>query len=70
MGQLDIFGDDTPPQAGIGEVLYKGKPAEQLTRKELIECARHLRDAHIKLTHTMAAQNRRIDELEEKLRAK
>jgi hypothetical protein len=47
------------------EILYRGKTPEELSRQELIECAVHLKDAHLKLIECIAHMNRRIDKLEE-----
>jgi hypothetical protein len=46
------------------DILYKGKCPDELSREELVECARHLKDAHVKLLLTIAELNKKIDQLE------
>ena len=47
------------------EVLYAGKTAEEMSREELIKCALHFRDAHVKSTLRQADMLRRMAKLEE-----
>jgi len=47
------------------QVLHAGKTAEEMTREELITCALHFRDAHVKAVFYQAAMLRRIAKLEE-----
>jgi hypothetical protein len=45
------------------DILYKGKTPDELSRQELVECAQHLKDAHVKLLLTIAELNKKIDQL-------
>jgi hypothetical protein len=47
------------------DILYKGKCPNEMPREELVECALHLKNAHLKLIERISQMNRRIDKLEE-----
>jgi hypothetical protein len=47
------------------DILYQGKTPEELSRDELVECALHLKAAHLKLIERINYTNLRIDKLEE-----
>jgi hypothetical protein len=49
------------------DILYKGKTAQELTHKELIECAHYLKDAHLHLVKQIDELNARIRQLERRL---
>jgi hypothetical protein len=48
-------------------LIYAGKPVEELSREELIKCALHFRDAHVKTHLDMAKISRRMKEMERAL---
>jgi hypothetical protein len=45
------------------DILYKGKCPNELSREELVECALHLKDAHVKLLAQITDLNLKIDQL-------
>jgi hypothetical protein len=47
--------------------VYKDKALEELTRDELIECARYWHNVHVETTLRMADNLRRMSKLEEAL---
>ena len=49
----------------MGDLLYKGKFAHELTHEEAIECAIHFRDAHMDAFHWHAKAERRMKKMEE-----
>ena len=52
-------------KAATNQLLYAGKTAEEMTREELIQCAIHFRDAHLKSVIHQADLLRRMAKLEE-----
>ena len=59
--------DTKPLQLNPRDILYKGKTAQELTHKELIECALFLKDAHLHLVRHIDELNVRIKQLESAL---